>query len=157
MHPDISTTYSELAPVLTSELRVISHPGPWSNGYPFANGWDPNSHFFNRDDGLLLKLERKKFSDPGSGTGGGVTYEFTSGEVRSKDFYGYGTYSVCMKPAKVSGTSASFFVFNGQYDTPSDAGRWCNDHNGARLLHVILKPPQAVVLAKHFNLVIFSL
>jgi hypothetical protein len=66
--------------------------GPWANGQPFTNGWDPGYLFFSSDGGLTLKLERKPFSDPGTSTGTGKRYDFTGGEVRSKDFYGYGTY-----------------------------------------------------------------
>lgn len=110
-------------------LPIRLPTGPWANGQPFNNGWKPNNLFFDPKEGLSLKLERKHFEDPGSKTGAGTSYDFTSGEVRSKDFYGYGTYSVCMRPAKVSGTSASFYIHNGPYDTPEDAGRNYNDHN----------------------------
>lgn len=128
-------------------MRSRSGVGPWANGQPFNCGWKPNQHYFHDDDGLTLLLERKQFVDPGTKTGGGRTFPYTSGEVRSRSFYGYGTYSVCMKPAKVSGTSASFYVHNGPYDTPSDAGRWYNDHNGLsvparfrrRLVNVLVK------------------
>lgn len=34
-----------------------------------------------------------------------------------------------MKASLPSGTSTSFYVHNGPYDTPSDAGRYYNDHN----------------------------
>lgn len=77
-----------------------------------------------------LHLERKDFFDY-SETGGnnGTWYPFTSGELRSRDFYGPGCFSTCMKPSSASGTSSSFYAHAGYYDTPSDAGRAHNAHN----------------------------
>lgn len=83
----------------------------YANGQPFANGWSKNNLYCSGEDGLALKLERKQFKDPGSATGEGRTYDFTSGEVRTVDFYGYGTYSSCFKPSAISGTSAAVRVF----------------------------------------------
>lgn len=100
--------------------------GPWANGQPFNNGWDRSFFFFKADDGLSLKLEKKRFEDPGSSSGGYQSYDFTSGELRSADFYGYGCYSTCMLAARVSGVTSSFYIYNGPYDTPSDAGRYYN-------------------------------
>lgn len=68
--------------------------GPWANGQPFNAGFDPSYYFFT-DEGLKIKLEQKQFQDPGSATGGHRSYDYTSGEVRSVGFYGYGCTYHC--------------------------------------------------------------
>ena len=49
-------------------------------------------------------------------------YEYAGGEVRSYAHYGYGDYEVRMKPAKKDGTTSTFFVCTGNYDTNPETG-----------------------------------
>lgn len=48
--------------------------------------------------------------------------EYYGGELRTKQYYGYGDYEVRMKPAAVSGTASTFFVCTGPYDVHYDTG-----------------------------------
>jgi beta-glucanase (GH16 family) len=100
--------------------------GTYANGYPFASGWDPSFFALNAQDGLNLLAKRQTFNNPMAQSPQTSVYPFTSGELRSSNFYGYGCFSTCMKPAKASGVSSSFFIYNGPYDTPGDAGRAAN-------------------------------
>lgn len=84
--------------------KFIASDG-WSNGSPFDCSWHTENVTF--EDGLM-KLTIDK------------TYEYTAGEYRSNDFYGYGLYEVCMKPIKNTGVVSSFFTYTG----PSDGNPW---------------------------------
>jgi endo-1,3-1,4-beta-glycanase ExoK len=100
--------------------------GTYANGYPFASGWDPSFYPLDPNEGLVLKAKRQTFYNPMATSPETSKYEFTSAELRSVDFYGYGCFSACMKPAKASGVSSSFFVYNGPTETPADATRVTN-------------------------------
>lgn len=71
-----------------------------------------------RNGGLSLFVKKIPFEDYGSDSGEGNTYPYTSGEVRSNDFYGAGCYSTCMRPSGRSGVSSSFYIHSGNYDVP---------------------------------------
>ena len=77
----------------------------WSNGSPFDCTWKADNVTF--EDGLMkLTIDE--------------TYEYTAGEYRSNDFYGYGLYEVSMKAIKNPGVVSSFFTYTG----PSDDNPW---------------------------------
>jgi beta-glucanase (GH16 family) len=71
---------------------------------PYNDWWlDDNVIFFG--DGIMrLRLEDTL-------TPAGQNVDYTSGEYRTNATYGYGTYEVCMKPAKGSGLMTSFFTY----------------------------------------------
>ncbi|WEM43416.1 family 16 glycosylhydrolase [Photobacterium sp. DA100] len=77
----------------------------WANGSPFLNAWSSTALDFSTD-GMAIVLS----DDPLLG------YYYTSGELRTTDFYGYGCYEVEMRPAAVSGVVSAFFTFMGPYD-----------------------------------------
>jgi endo-1,3-1,4-beta-glycanase ExoK len=89
----------------------------WANGQPFQNGWSSDYHHV-ADGALNLDLKKDTYNDPGSASGQGAQYPYTAGETRSRDFYGAGCYSVCMKPSGVSGVSSSFYTHSGASDVP---------------------------------------
>ena len=97
---------------------LFTYADGWPNGQPFKCGWDRNSHHFD-NDALVLDLKKKQCKDPGSATGKWNSYPFTSAEFRSHNFYGSGCYSICMKPARASGVSSSFYIHSGEYYVPS--------------------------------------
>lgn len=78
----------------------------WTNGSPFAVTWQNENVDYNDDK---MSLEIKKDGD-----------KLTGGELKSKDFFHYGSYSVKMKPMKVDGTASTFFTYTG----PSDDQPW---------------------------------
>lgn len=78
----------------------------WSNGSMFNCTWRKVNTVY--EDGVL-KLSIDTFADGYSG-----------GEVRTKEFYGYGMYETSMKPIKNIGVVSSFFTYTG----PSDNNPW---------------------------------
>lgn len=96
---------------------LFTYADGWANGQPFNNGWSKWNHHF-QNDALVLDLKKQWFNDPGSKTGNGRSYPYTSAEFRTHDFFGAGCYSVCMKPARDSGVSTSFYTLSGEYDAP---------------------------------------
>ncbi len=79
----------------------------WSNGNMFNCTWtDKNCTF--EDSVMKLTIDKNYFD------------EYTAGEYRTKDFYGYGLYEVSMKPISNNGVVSSFFTYTG----PSDDNPW---------------------------------
>lgn len=83
----------------------------WTNGDPFNVTWRKNSVTF--EDG---KMQLTIDNDPVPSKG----IPYSGAEFRSKDFYGYGRYEVCMKAIKNDGVVSSFFTYTG----PSDNNPW---------------------------------
>ena len=77
----------------------------WANGSPFLNAWSSTALDFS-SDGLGIVLSDTPL----------LGYDYTSGELRTSQFYGYGCYEVEMRPAAVSGVVSAFFTFMGPYD-----------------------------------------
>ena len=90
-----------------SDLFVASNG--WTNGYPFNSQWSSEHATYN-EDGLKLTIGNNP-------NGSAETYtEYFGGEVKSQASFGYGDYTVCMKPSKLSGTASAFFVYTGPSD-----------------------------------------
>ncbi len=83
----------------------------WTNGSMFNVTWRKSNVTFN-DGNMQLIIDNDKTPT------GGIPY--SGGEFRSREFYGYGRYEVCMKPIKNDGTVSSFFTYTG----PSDNNPW---------------------------------
>lgn len=83
----------------------------WSNGNMFNCTWRKNNCTF--EDGVM------KLTIDLDGQGNGAI-PYSGGEFRSREFYGYGYYEVCMKPIKNDGVVSSFFTYTG----PSDNNPW---------------------------------
>jgi endo-1,3-1,4-beta-glycanase ExoK len=77
----------------------------YGNGSPFINAWKAD-HVTFPDHHMELTLDNQ----PNFG------YQYTSGEYRTHGFYGYGIYTVRMKPSNQHGVISSFFTFAGPYD-----------------------------------------
>ncbi len=77
----------------------------YGNGSPFINAWK-SDHVTFPDKHMKLTLDNQ----PNSG------FQYTSGEYRTHGFYGYGIYTVRMKPSNQHGVISSFFTFAGPYD-----------------------------------------
>lgn len=77
----------------------------WTNGNMFNCYWRPNNINFNTGNGTMdITLTRDYSNETG----------FAGGEYRTWQKYGFGYYSVCMKPAKCVGTVSSFFTYTNQ-------------------------------------------
>lgn len=128
--PELETTARYASGSFTQEMTYnrMDNPGMrtglftyadgWANGQPFKCGWDKNHHHFH-NNALVLDLKKEQFNDPGSKSGNWASYPFTSAEFRSHNFFGAGCYTVCMKPARDSGVSSSFYAHSGEYDVPA--------------------------------------
>ena len=79
----------------------------WSNGFPFTNRWEKGAINFS-GDGMKIELS----DDPKKNE----KYTYRSGELRSRHFYGYGCFSIEMKPISSPGIITSFFLFSGRHD-----------------------------------------
>lgn len=128
------------------DWRLFKMVGPYANGYPFRNGWVPDLGFIGKDRKLTLQVKKRDFYDfSQTGGGNGRHYPYSAAEIRSRDYYGVGCYSVCMKPSRVSGVSSSFYAMSGAFDTPRDAGRHSNaQHNEIDIEFIGGKAPHMV-------------
>ncbi len=82
----------------------------WSNGSVFNVWWKGDMVTYS-DNQLHLGISDAK---------GEVEQGYYGGEARTAHHYGYGEYSVSMKPAKVEGTASTFFTCTGNYDIGPD-------------------------------------
>ena len=90
----------------------------WANGPPFDNGWKASAVQFDAG-AMSIQLD----DEPSSGE------PFTSGELRTIDYYGYGCYEVGMKPVAESGAVTAFFTFAGPFDTPTGGNGRHNEND----------------------------
>lgn len=83
----------------------------WWNGNPFGAVWKPEN--VKVENGIMtLTID--------NGTDETAPVPFISGELRTQEFFHYGTYTISMKPIKNPGTVSSFFTYTG----PSDDNPW---------------------------------
>ena len=77
----------------------------WKNGSPFDNAWAAD-HVTVADGKLDLRLDNvAQLGEP-----------YTSGELRTNGYFGYGCYEASFKPIMVPGVVTSLFTFAGPYD-----------------------------------------
>jgi beta-glucanase (GH16 family) len=79
----------------------------WTNGSPFDNAWraDHVTHDAAASRMTITLDNRAYLGEP-----------YSSGEYRTKGFYGYGCYEARFKPINEPGVVTSFFTFAGPYD-----------------------------------------
>ncbi|MGN0592276.1 MAG: glycoside hydrolase family 9 protein [Ruminococcus sp.] len=110
---DYGTPMNENATVIADfrkgETPVFFASDGWTNGSCFDCGWYKRNTSF---DGGVLNLTIDKDS-----TG---KYNYSAGEYRTVDFYGYGYYETSMQAIKNDGVVSSFFTYTG----PSDNNPW---------------------------------
>ncbi|WP_083461206.1 beta-glucanase [Cellulosilyticum ruminicola] len=82
----------------------------WSNGSMFDCTWRESNVQFNNGKMQL------SINDDGEG----ASPKWSGGEYRTRKFFHYGMYEVCMKPIKNIGVVSSFFTYTG----PSDNNPW---------------------------------
>ena len=77
----------------------------WTNGSPFDNAWLADHVTFH--DGMMdLRLDNHA----------ALGAPYSSGELRTTGFYGYGCYEAKFRPVAVPGVVTSLFTFAGPYD-----------------------------------------
>jgi beta-glucanase (GH16 family) len=77
----------------------------WKNGSPFDNAW-AGDHITVANGTLDLRLDDLAL----------LGEPYTSGELRTNGYYGYGCYEASFKPIAVPGVVTSLFTFAGPYD-----------------------------------------
>lgn len=82
--------------------------GPWMNGGVFDCGWTSSNIKFT--DAMEITITNDSSS----------TYNYLSGEYRTREKYGYGYYECSMMPIKADGVDTGFFMYTG----PSDGDPW---------------------------------
>ena len=90
-------------------------------GYEIADGWTNGSMFnvtWRRSNVTFEDGQMQLIIDRDAKATGDIPY--SGGEFRTRKFYGYGRYEVCMKPIKNDGVVSSFFTYTG----PSDNNPW---------------------------------
>jgi beta-glucanase (GH16 family) len=79
----------------------------WTNGSPFDNAWRADHVIHDRTTGLMsLRLSNRAY----------LGQPYSSGEYRTRGFYGYGCYEARFRPVRQPGVVTSFFTFAGPYD-----------------------------------------
>lgn len=81
----------------------------WFNGDPFDCRWVPDNTVV-KDGTLTLTIDRNNTR----------AYSYNAAEWRTREFFGYGMYSVRMQPISNPGVVSSFFTYTG----PSDNNPW---------------------------------
>ncbi len=90
--------------------KLMQKADGWSNGAMFDCTWRGANISFS--DGIMtMKIDQD---------GENASPKWSGAEYRTKDFYHYGKYEVCMKPIKNDGVVSSFFTYTG----PSDNNPW---------------------------------
>jgi beta-glucanase (GH16 family) len=87
------------------EATRWSRADGWKNGSPFDNAWAAD-HVTVANGKLDLRLDDVAL----------LGEPYTSGELRTNGFYGYGCYEASFKPVAVPGVVTSLFTFAGPYD-----------------------------------------
>jgi endo-1,3-1,4-beta-glycanase ExoK len=88
--------------------------GIWSNGGIFNCEWNPEQINFSADNSLsVMTLTLDKINTNSK-------FPYKSGEIRSKEKYGYGLYEIKMKPVMHTGVVTSFFVYTNNCDVPGN-------------------------------------
>jgi beta-glucanase (GH16 family) len=77
----------------------------WTNGSPFDNAWFAD-HVTVANGSLGLRLDDVA----------ALGQPYSSGELRTNGYYGYGCYEASFKPIMVPGVVTSLFTFAGPYD-----------------------------------------
>jgi len=110
-----STSESRKENVL--EVNLQEHD---SNLFEIANGWS-NGNIFDctwRESNITFEdgIMKMRIDDDGEN----ARPKWSGAEYRSRNFYHYGLFEVCMKPIKNDGVVSSFFIYTG----PSDNNPW---------------------------------
>ena len=84
----------------------------WENGSDFNTWWISDNVRYENGMASLYISEMKEEDKPANVQ----TAEYFGGEMRTTHFYGYGDYTVRMKPSDTPGTASTFFVCTGDYD-----------------------------------------
>lgn len=111
----------ESTAIPTDGLKIDFSQGMPENGAFFpSDGWSNGSVFNTFWKGDMAYVSDGVFHLGIKDANGEVEQGYYSGEGRTALHYGFGSYRVSMKPAKVEGTASTFFTCTGNYDIGLD-------------------------------------
>ena len=93
---------------------VLFESDGWTNGDVFNVVWKKSNVKYENG---LMKLGITKEKATAWLDDAQVEFDYTAGEARTQNYYGYGDYEVSMKPSANPGTASTFFTCTGNYDT----------------------------------------
>ena len=110
---DSPLTGDTLADWSEGKADTVFESDGWSNGSVFNTQWSANNVSYENGTMKLTISENPNGSEE-------TNNEYYGGEGRTYQWFGYGDYEVCMKPAKKAGTASTFFTCTGDYDINPD-------------------------------------
>ena len=105
-----------------ADASVVFESDGWTNGDVFNVVWAKNNVKYDNGKMLLSIVKEDKKAWLGEEE---VTFPYTAGEARTQNYFGYGDYTVKMKPSANMGTASTFFICTGNYDS-----KYVLDENG---------------------------
>ena len=105
-----------------ADASVVFESDGWTNGDVFNVVWAKNNVKYDNGKMLLTIVKEDKKAWVGDEE---VTFPYSAGEARTQNYYGYGDYTVKMKPSANPGTASTFFTCTGNYDL-----KYVLDENG---------------------------
>ena len=106
---------------------VVFESDGWSNGDVFNVVWKKHNVRY-KDGKMYLGITKEKATAWLDNKE--VAFDYTAGEARTQNYYGYGDYFVKMKPSANPGTASTFFTCTGPYDT-----KYVLDENGKAVIN----------------------
>ena len=97
------------------KAEAVFESDGWSNKSVFNTQWSANNVSYENGEMKLTITDNPNGSVE-------TNDEYFGGEARTYQYFGYGDYEVCMKPAKKEGTASTFFTCTGNYDTNPNTG-----------------------------------
>ena len=112
---------------------VLFESDGWTNGDVFNVVWKKSNVKYENGIMLLGITEEKATAWLNDAE---VEFNYTAGEARTQNYYGYGDFEVSMKPSANPGTASTFFTCTGPYDIKyalDENGDFLLDENGQRI------------------------
>ena len=105
-----------LADWTDGKAKPVFESDGWTNGSVFNTQWKADNVKYENGTMKLTITDNPAGSEE-------TNNEYFGGEGRTHQYFGYGDFEVCMKPAKKAGTASTFFTCTGNYDTNPNTGK----------------------------------
>lgn len=114
---DVSVKIADYTKTAEDRKETFASDG-WENGEPFNVWWKADNVGYDGKMKLAISemTEQQQKYDEETGEMVDTLAKYYGAEQRSTHYYGYGDFTVRMKPSKVSGTASTFFTCTGPYD-----------------------------------------
>lgn len=105
-----------LADWTDGKAKPVFESDGWTNESVFNTQWKADNVKYENGTMKLTITDNPAGSEE-------TNNEYFGGEGRTYQYFGYGDFEVCMKPAKKDGTASTFFTCTGNYDTNPNTGK----------------------------------